>query len=204
MSIPKFKPAKHYLGDYDIPCRLAKVKNSRLPGVAARAIAVSNEDSVCEIYLHGKGGKDFSGWEKEVLEQIFVNGRLVPIIESAMREYAEDANGYAAAKPAEREEIRKIGITPFMTIYRIVIDDDRKEAILCARTELDLNLIEHGINIYLEKGKWHFSDDEYYIGYVDKLGPSLDESEEPTSDEKRFAKLFPPPKRGMPVEKNAT
>ena len=208
MSLPKFKPAKHFLGEYNLPCRLSKVKNSRLPGLATRAIAISKEDPICEIYLHGKGVKKFSGWEKEILEQLFDGRSLAVIVESAMKEHAKTPEGYADAKPGEREEIRKIGIAPFMTIYRIVIDGSRKEAILCARTLLDLNLIEHGINFFLKKGKWRFSDDQHYIRYADKLGPTLEEEEEedesPTSEEKRYAKLFPPAKRGTPVEKNPT
>ena len=182
------------------------MKNSQLPGIATRAIVRSKEDPVCGIYLHGKGAKEFSAWEKGILEQIFDGRSLAALVDSAMKGYAKDPGGYTSAKPAEQEEIRKIGIAPFMTIYQIAIDDKRKEAILCARTELDGNLIEHGINIYLKKGKWHFSDAEYYINYADKLGPTLEEeeeeSEEPTPDEKRFDKLFPPPKRGVPVEKD--
>lgn len=209
MSIPKFKPAKHYLGEYNIPCRLAKVKNSKLSGIATRAIVKSKEDPICEIYLHGKGAKNFSAWEKGILEQIFDGRSLAALVDSAMKGYAKDPSGYTSAKPAEQEEIQKIGIAPFMTIYQIAIDDKRKEAILSARTLLDLNLIEHGINIYLKKGKWHFSDAQYYIRYADKLGPTIEEEEEeeddgPTPKEKLFSKLFPPAKKGTPVEKGCT
>ena len=200
MSIPKFKPAKHYLGEYNILCRLAKVKNSQLPGIATRAIVRSKEDPVCQIYLHGKGGKDFSAWEKGILEQLFDGQSLAALVDSAMKGYAKDPSGYTSAKPAEREEIQKIGIAPFMTIYRIVIDDSRKEVILSARTELDLHLIEHGISIYLEKGKWHFSDAEYYINYVAELGPTLEEAEEAEEEKRQWSALFPRVKSGTPIE----
>jgi hypothetical protein len=50
MKLPKFKPSAVFVEDIRLPCLVAKVPNSKLPGVGARHIAEFKEDPKCGIY----------------------------------------------------------------------------------------------------------------------------------------------------------
>lgn len=207
MKIPEFKPSKRFLGDTDLQCLVAKVKNSKLPGIAFRHIAKYKKDPVCEIHLRGKDHKRISAWQRDILEQLFEKESLAPAIEEAMREYEATSDSCCDMTKQERREVQKIGIAPFMTLSLIVIDGIKKEAILSARTELDGNLIEHGISIYLRKSKWRFQDRDYFACYRAAFGTEFsDRMAEAESElrEQAWDDLFPPPNTQAPVEKDGS
>jgi hypothetical protein len=173
MKIPAFKRSKRFLGEFTLPCLVAEVKNSELPGVAARYIAEFNDDPSCEIYLRGENPGQMSKWQMDLLEQLFVKAKLSAAIEEAMQRYGKSPEAYDDANTQERQEIREHGIAPFITIATIVIDEIRKEVILVAGTECDGNLSEHGISIYLHKGRWRFDYADYFTKYQKGFQKSL-------------------------------
>jgi hypothetical protein len=111
MKIPVFKSSKRFLQEFDLPCLVAKLKNSKLTGVAARHIAESKDDPTCVIYLRGEDPKKISSWQREILEQLFLKAGLAAAIEEALSEYGKDPNAYCSKE--ERREIKKYGFAPF-------------------------------------------------------------------------------------------
>src|SRR5262249_2738169 len=124
MKIPAFKPSRKILDEYDVPCLVATVKNSKLPGVAARSRADSRDDCACRIYLRGKHSKAISAWQRGMLEQFFEKEQLAPIIANVMAGYEKKAGKQAYMfDEKERNDFEKHGIVPLMTLSTIVIDD---------------------------------------------------------------------------------
>jgi hypothetical protein len=163
MKIPDFKPSKQFLEDVTLPCLVAKVKNSRLPGVAARYSAEFEENPTCRICLRGKDPKKISAWQRDILNQLFVQEGLAPAIEEALKPYGKDPNAYNSEE--ERTEIKKHGFAPFIWLDVIVIDEIKKEVILSGGSEASVHIPEHGLSIYLRKGRWHWDEADYFIRY---------------------------------------
>src|SRR5262249_28596575 len=121
MKIPDFKPSGKFLDRYEVPCLMATVKNSKLPGIAARYIAEFKEDPDCQIYLRGKNSEAISAWQREMLEQFFEKEQLAPSIAKAMEGYEKKAGKEAYTfDEKERIDFEKHGIVPFMTLSTIV------------------------------------------------------------------------------------
>jgi hypothetical protein len=163
MKLPTFKPSKRFLGEFDLPCLAAKLKNSKLPGVAARHIAESEDDPICAIYLRGTDPKKVSAWQQEILDQLFVEEGLAGAIEEALKGYARDPNAYCSEE--ERAEIRKHGFAPFIWISVIVIDEVQREVILSGGSEVSVHIPEHGLSIYLRQSRWRWDEADYFIRY---------------------------------------
>lgn len=87
MKAPEFNSSDKFLEEYDVPCLIAEVKNSKLPGVATRYIAEFKEDPTCTIYLRGKNHKEISAWQQKTLEQFFDQEELASTIAKVMKEY---------------------------------------------------------------------------------------------------------------------
>jgi hypothetical protein len=190
MKTPHFKKSKRFLGDLKLPCRVTTLKNSKLPGIAARYIASAKNDPLCEIYLRGGSDPGTSKWEEDILDRLLVKeGYLANAIETAMKQYAKSPDAFADANRKEREGIERLGIAPFIALQMIVIDESEQEVILKARMECDGHLIEHGISIYLKGERWRFDYGDYLIRYSERLGAD-DDSEDREHVLKKLDGLF--------------
>lgn len=203
MKIPEFNRADDFLGYADIPCLLAKVKNSDLPGVAFRHIAECEEDPICEIYLRGRKPDKISPWQQEVLTQLFEKDGLAAAVAEAMKEYETNpkwaGEGCVHLAEEDRQRIKEHGIAPYITISVIVIDEVRRKVILRADTVIDGNLDEHGISIFLSKERWRFEYAEYFDRYQSGLGVDSEEKRREFTKE-QWELLFPASELGTPAE----
>jgi hypothetical protein len=225
MKLPTFKPSKRFLGDINLSCLVAKIKNSKLPGVAARHVAEFKDDRACKIYLRGKNPKKISAWQQEILEQLFVEEGLAPAIEEAMKDYGKDPDAYSDCSAKEQKEIKKHGIAPFIWLSVIVIDEIKKEVIFNGGCERGVHITEHGLSVYLRKGRWRWDEADYFIRYhsgfeedrpttpaelatarsklVDEMAAEFEALGSGQAEmKKRWNKVFPPPPPGTPVQKD--
>ena len=222
-KLPTFKPSKRFLGRFDLPCLVASIQNSRLPGVAARHIAENKNVPTCKIYLRGRNRKRISRWQQENLDRLFLNEGLAKAIEEAMKEFGKDPDAYMES---ERVEIKRYGAAPFVYLTTIVIDEIQNEVILSGGSYLG-TFVEHGLSIYLSKGRWRWDVADYFIHYqagfqeVPELTPAemvaLRAKEMrkmarkfealisgPKEEKRRWEKLFPAPPPGAKVETDAS
>ena len=99
-----------------------------------------------------------------------------------MKEYETSSEwggkNYAEVSVEYRQKIKKHGIAPHITIFMIAIDEVMQEVILRADTVVDGNLEEHGISIYLKKGRWRFDTAEYFDHYAATLFGTEKEQED--------------------------
>lgn len=225
MSIPKFKRSKRFLDKFELPCLFAKIKNSKLPGVATRYIAEFKEDPACAIYLRGKNHKEISGWQKKMLEQLFEQEGLATTIAQVMKAYEkqEGKEAYNLCDAKELNAFKKHGIVPFMTISTIVIDDITKEVIIDAGCDPAPHFSEHGLNIYLRNGRWRFDDADYFFDFQSQFEDHRETTPEELKDAqsaeilkmaaeaqdvfsglqsqaKQWEKIFPLPRPRTPAE----
>lgn len=76
---------------------------------------------------------------------------------------------YWYADKSVRRAVKKYGITPFIVVYHVVIDEIQREVILKPYTQLDESIMEHGAYIYLRRGRWRFENDEYWSDYTPRV-----------------------------------
>ena len=173
MEIPRFKPSNKFADEMNIPCLVAKLKNSAVAGIGAKYRKEIGEDPAFQIYLRGAKPKEVSVWQQQVLDRLFRDGELVRAITEGMKAY-EESTGYE-----DSEEIQHDGILPHLYLTRIVIDDRWQEVIIGAHTLADGNLDEHGIAIHLKDGRWAFGALDYLSDYLRKVDT---EDGEPSGD----------------------
>lgn len=198
MKIPEFKPSQRFLDTYDIPCLVADVKNSELSGLATWHISECEEDPMCLIYLRGKESAHISAWQREILEQLFEKEGLAAAVTEGMHEYETSSKwggmDYAGLAEGDRQRIKLCGIAPHVTASTIVIDEIKRKVIVRADTVIDGNLDEHGISIFLSKGRWRFETADYFNRY--QSSPDLEYGLHPRRQMElrmeRWQKLFPP------------
>ncbi|NOS71345.1 MAG: hypothetical protein HOP33_15605 [Verrucomicrobia bacterium] len=166
MRIPAFKQSDRFLGEFDLCCLVATIKNSKLPGVASRHIAEYKEDPPCNIYLRGKDPKKISAWQREMLEQLFEKEGFTTAMAEGMKKYQTNCGRdfYSQFNEEDRHHIKEHGILPFLTIEHIVIDDIGRKVLISADKN-DGDLHEHGITICLRNGRWGFEDGDYFSRY---------------------------------------
>jgi hypothetical protein len=173
MKLPSFQPSTHFLNEYELPCIVARVKNSEFPGLAFEHIAECGEDPDCEIFLRGPIENAISPWQQKILDQLFEQEGLSAAVAEGMKEYASSSKwggkNYAELAEEDRQKIKEHGIAPHITISTIVIDEVKHQVILRADTIVDGNLDEHGISIYLNKDRWRFDTAEYFDRYAATL-----------------------------------
>ncbi len=187
VKIPAFQPSEWFLEEIEIPCLMATVKNSELPGIAIGYIAENEDDPECEIYLCGKNAGEISAWQREVLEELFEQDGLARAVAEGMREYETSeewgGNGYEVS-PEDGRKIERDGIASHVALNTIVIDDVKQLVILDVDMELDLNLAENGITLYREKGsRWRFDNADYFIQYQEELEYPSESSDEEVDQE---------------------
>jgi hypothetical protein len=167
MKLPDFRRRNQFLDDIDIPCLVAKVKNSTLPKVASLHIVKYKKDPVCEILVRSSSTKELSGWPKEVLQELLEQEKLAFALEEGMKEYESSSAwpGYFKEDAQNYGDIKTHGIVPHMTVEAIVVDEIKREVILVCDTEWDVHLSEHGIAISLRDGRWRFNYEDYLSEY---------------------------------------
>ncbi len=223
MRIPEFKPSKRFLGEINLPCLVAKLKNSKLPGVAVKHIEETKDDPNCKIYLRGKNPEKISSWQQKILGQLFLKEGLASAIEDALTEYGKDRNAYCDDE--ERREIEKNGFAPFIWISVIVIDDIKKEVIMKGGSNWSVHIPEHGLSVFCSKKRWRWgeADDFYrYQAEFEKKEPTTSKQYAkslakeikamtaqlkemvagPEEQERRWNKMFPLPPPGTPIKKD--
>jgi len=207
MELPEFKPSKRFLHDTTLPCLVAKVKNSKLPGVAAQHITQFKDDPTCKIVFRGHDPTKISSWQREMLEQLLQKNGLGNAVEEAMKEYEtspEWGGDFCANLENEmRQKVKEQGMAAFITIYVIVIDEIERKVLISAGTTYDGNLDEHGITIYSSEGRWRFDNADYFIHYESDIHEAQ-ESKKAEKWHKKWAAVFPLPEPATPVEANGS
>jgi hypothetical protein len=205
MKIPEFKPSRRFLGEYDIPCLVAEIKNSDVPGVATADTASTHKDRTFPVYIRVKEADRTSPWTKEKLEELLERDGLATAVAEGLKNLPSDIFDY---KPEQqRLEIEANGYSPFVWIQSVVIDEVRKMVMI----ELDdiSVLSEHGIFIYLKSGKWHFAQGEYFVAYTTAFEIYQIPEDTSAADEARrqfeekWDALFPPVTDDAPFESDA-
>jgi hypothetical protein len=163
MKIPEFKPSKLFLGDIKLPCLVAEVTNSEL-GVASECIRVYAHNPACHIFLRGNDPFKISPWQRKILDSLLDQEGLRAAIDEAMKEY-ETRGGYVGLGKKELQKIKSQGFSPFLTIATIAIDEFAQEVVIYCKPDFDIHLDEHGLTIFLEGGRWHSADGDYYGSY---------------------------------------
>jgi hypothetical protein len=162
MKIPEFKPSKRFLGDYAVPCLIAKVKNSALQGIATRYISQFKKDPTCTIYLRGADSKRVSAWQRETLEQLFEREGLAAAVTEGIKEL-ETKNGtecYSDHTEEHRQSIKEHGHLSYLWVDLIVIDEVERRVML-RPNDVAGPLHEHGATIFLSEGRWRYEDNHF-------------------------------------------
>jgi hypothetical protein len=171
VKIPDFKPATEFFGEISLPCLVAKVRNSTLPKVATRHIYTYKSDERCGIYLRCAKAGEISGWQQKMLEYLFEKEALPAVLAEGMKEYETSKKwpGYDQLENDNYHDIKRYGIIPHLSVSAIVIDGVTREVIIAAHTDWDGHLNEHGITIYLSKGRWRFDLGDRQYSYSSKI-----------------------------------
>jgi len=203
MKIPEFKPSKHYLRDVNLPCLVATVKNSKLPGVATHAIAEFKKDPKCKIYLRGENPQTVSAWQQEKLELLLEKNGLPAVVSEAMNEYntsPEWAGDFCSElDETERQKFKEHGVAAFIEISIIVIDEIERTVLIRANTSYDGNLDEHGITFYSSEGRWRFDYAEFFDRYESRLQVAQ-ELKRQQKWRKKWEAVFPPPEPDAQIQ----
>ncbi|MDB6028312.1 MAG: hypothetical protein JWM68_4535 [Verrucomicrobiales bacterium] len=169
MKIPKFEVSEYYLDEIELTCLVAKVPSGSVPKLGS-VVSKKRKDSVFEVYVRGKESKKLSQWSTQMLQRLFQKEELLVAVEKGMKEYDTSGEFEGYDKKADAyKEIKRNGIFGLLALERIVLDDIKKQVIICLSTIADMNLEEHGINIYLESGQWRFEHGDYIIEYLNSI-----------------------------------
>lgn len=182
MKIPDFKPSKEFFGDIGLPCLVATLENSVVPGLATRHIAKYGEDLPFDVFLRGRKPDAISDWQKSILQRLFENEELPEAIEQGMNEFEASDEWAGYERDAENYgDIKQHGILPHLFLLALVIDEIEREVILALNTEWDGDLAEHGIAISLHKEGWKF----HYLDYLSEYCTAIEADQK----ERRLADL---------------
>jgi hypothetical protein len=200
MKIPEFKPSTRFVDGIKLPCLVAQIKNSELPGIATEYRAQTRSNPYCDIYLRGKDPTKISAWQRQALEQLFKKNGLTAAVIEGMRQF-EKIGGesvYAEFDEAQRERVKKLGFAPYLRIDDVVIDEIKQVVFISADSEVNL-LHEHGITIHWRKGRWRFDDGEPFDDYTGTF-EEPEEKKQQTKWQARWEAVFPLPKKNAPFE----
>jgi hypothetical protein len=206
MKIPEFKPSKNFLGTTDLPCLLAKVKNSKFPGgVATRLIKQYKKDPVCKVYLRGKDAKKISPWQEEMLRRVFVKSEWLADIGKDLKRwagiYGDDLN--ATLEPPDLRDFKKRGLLPFFALDCVVIDEIKHKVVMAVDTGI---VDEHWVSIYQSKGRWRLGGLDHFSRYKHSYDAETQAKDDQKWDKRlrkwhdQWANVFPIPRAGERVE----
>jgi hypothetical protein len=200
MKIPAFKPSKRFVDGIKLPCLVAQIKNSELPGIATEYRAQTRSNPYCDIYLRGKDPTKISAWQRQALEQLFKKNGLTAAVSEGMKQF-EKIGGesiYAEFDEAECLRVKKLGFAPYLRIDDVVIDEIKQVVLISADSVVNL-LHEHGITIHWRKGRWRFDDGDPFNDYTGTF-EELEEKKQQKKWEARWEAVFPLPKKNAPFE----
>jgi hypothetical protein len=151
-----------FLGEYEIPCLVAEMKNSDVPEVATNYVADPGEDLAFTVYLRVKKTETMSPWMQQKLEELFERDGLTKAIAEGLKKL--DADGYDFLLEQERDFVKTHGYHPYVYIKEIVLDEIKEKVLISLGDDSVLN--EHGITIHLKAGRWRFADDDPFSRYL--------------------------------------
>lgn len=161
MKIPTFKRA-HSFDDhnFEVKCMVARLKNSTIPSVGKRHRSETRSDPTYELVLLDEQGSSVSLWHSEMLRKLFLNDGLGQGIETGLKTMV--SSGEMEFEP---DALTKMGGGSFLDwVYlKTVILDGVKE-IVCVflGNEIDSNLQEHGLVLFLKNDEWVWSNDQEF------------------------------------------
>ena len=194
MTTPTFTKSAKFLGEYELPCLVAEMKNSDVPEVAKKYVAGSSDDSVFEVYLRVKKPEAMSPWMQQKLEELFERDGLTKAIAEGLKEL--DADGYDFLLEHERDFVKTHGYHPYVYIKEIVLDEIKEKVLISLGDDSVLN--EHGITIHLKAGRWRFADGDLFGRYQSAFEKYLPKAglEEWKKEWEKWHELFPEIIRG--------
>jgi hypothetical protein len=198
-----FKPSTCFLGDYNVPCLVAELKNSDVLGLAKTYIKKTGKDPVFAVYLRVKDSKKPSTWMQKKLNQLFEQDGLTAAVVEGFKELPEDSFDYMDED--KQRDIKAHGYQSYVYVELVVIDEvSRKVLIEISDT---FHFIEHGCCIYHKAGRWHLGDSAEYIAYASafdkqRIGKEIDSSSQHEFEQK-WDSRFPPPKKST-IEADAS
>lgn len=203
MKIPEFKASKRFLDEYAVSCRVAKIKNSDVPGLATQHIAHFKEKPKLEIHLREKSPGKSSKWMQAQLEQLFAKDGLAAAVAAGIKELGEDAYNYLDGK--EGRFIKQHGFAPYVYVKQLVIDEVKQKVLMIIDDGFDV-FTEHGGVIYQKGSRWRIGDfDDFYdyTGALDKYKIDPHASTK-AQQKKKLDELFPPSAAKTPVIKDGS
>jgi hypothetical protein len=191
MRIPEFKASRRFVNNTKVPCLVAKIRNSEIGGIGNRYIAENRKDPLCSVYLRSKATQKISPWQQKLLDKLFREKGLAKAVAEGMREFEKKGGSgiYDEFDDNERQQVRKVGFVPYVFIDCIVIDDIEEKVLIGADSSVGI-LHEHGITIYLDKGKWRFKEGDHLNNYAGKLA-APQEAQDASRWEKQWETVFP-------------
>jgi hypothetical protein len=203
LKVPLFKSSRCFLDNYDIPCLVAELKNSDVPGLARTYIKTTGKDPVFDVYLRVKESKKRSTWMQTKLNQLFKQDGLTAAVAEGIKELPDNSFDFMGE---DRRDIRAHGFYSYVYIQYVVIDEIRRKVLIGINDTF--LFIEHGGLIYLKAGRWHLGDADDYITYAAAFDNHWITKEIDSSSDQQFERewdaLFPPPAKKIPVESDAT
>lgn len=200
MKIPEFKPSRNFLGEYDLPCLVAEIKNSEV-GLALECVAKYQTDPPLKIYLRGRDQESISPWQRQKLELLFEKDGLTAALAEGLKGsgYGEDVS------EEDRPFFEAHGYSPYFHVLELVIDDIKQKVLFLVDDEFHV-LHEHLGTIYLKRGRWHFEEYDYYLRYANAFEKQRinNKAIEIAEREKLWDTMFPPPEANTPVEKDCS
>src|SRR3954468_4683249 len=120
MEIPRFKPSKKFVDDIEVPCLVAKGKNSQLPGVAVAYRAEFKKDPEFTVFV--RGGEKMTEWQQQVLDRLFTHDGLSRAIEAGLTSYQASP---AFSEEDLDEEVKRDGLRAHVYLNKIILDEPR-------------------------------------------------------------------------------
>lgn len=205
MKIPEFKPSKKFLGEYDLPCLVAEIKNSDVPGLATQHIAQFKENPKMEIHLRAKEAGKISAWMQKLLDVLFAKDGLTAAVVEGIKELPSDNFDHFDGE--EGRFIKKHGYAPYVFVKQVVIDEVARKVFMTIGDGDGMDVFaEHGGVILMQGVRWHFEDGDYYSDYTGSLEKHRIDPElaKRTQQKIKLDALFPPPAIDEPVEKDCS
>ena len=182
--MPQFNPSNRFLGEYEVPCLVAEMKNSDVPEVATKYVTDPGDELAFKVHLRVKQTEALSPWMQLKLEELFARDGLTTAITEGLKKL--DADGYDFLLEDEREDVKAHGYHPYVYIQEIVLDEVKEKVLILLGDNSVLN--EHGMTIHSKAGRWRFDDADPFIRYVSGFEKYLPK---PKPDLQKWDEMFP-------------
>jgi len=184
MKIHKFRRSHTFVEDSEVCCLKATAPNSAIPNLAAKRMAKLADEPEFNIFLRSKVPAKTTKWQQQMLSNLFEKGELTVAIEKGMKDYEKhsDHEHLVDYEKKNRDDIKRNGVLPHVTLLDVVVDDIKREVILSLSSEAEGNLEEHGIIIYLKGRGWKF-DSDHLNDYLSEVEDEESERDFPDFEE---------------------